>query len=267
MSDNTVYQPDENKKRFSQIYSGVFFLSIMVLITVIFTSIRTNVVTNSVLSKKNLAFLLIVSDDNGPLLTGVVLYNAQTKRLALVDIPYQAGDLLPMLKRSDRYSIFYQQGDLAQYQSSIETLLDLELLFFLDLHVEQLVHLVDLLEGFHLYFFAPINRINPLNEARYIYHAGKQYLDGERAKHVLYANINTQNYPEYLKQKNQPKQQNQNQKTEEPAPVSPLSQSPVPSSQINPLDESDSIIPEDNISKDNLLRQKICVICANCCLV
>ena len=172
MSNNLIYNPNESKKTFSRIYAGVFFSLLIALITVIFTLIRTDIVTNSVLKKENLPFLLIVSDENGPVMTEVVLFNAQTNRLALIDIPYEAGDLLPNLKRSDRYSVFYQQGDKESYRHSIEELLNINFLFTLELNVTQLVKLVDLLEGIDLYFFAPIDRINPITQKRYIYNAG-----------------------------------------------------------------------------------------------
>ncbi len=200
MSNNLIYNPNESKKIFSRIYAGVFFSLLIALITIIFTLIRTDIVTNSVLKKENLPFLLIVSDENGPVMTEVVLFNAQTDRLALIDIPYEAGDLLPNLKRSDRYSVFYQQGDKESYRHSIEELLNINFLFTLELNVTQLVKLVDLLEGIDLYFFAPIDRINPITQKRYIYNAGEQHLDGDQSRDFLYAVAGTSDYTEFLQQ-------------------------------------------------------------------
>ncbi|MEM9424936.1 MAG: hypothetical protein AAF975_09150, partial [Spirochaetota bacterium] len=151
MSNSVIYDPNENKRRFAKIYGSIFFLFIIALITLVFSLIRTDIVTNNVLKKENLPFLLIISDDEGPILTEAILYNARTKRLALVNIPNEAGDLLPDLKRSDRYSVFYRQGNQAAYRQSIEKLLDINFLFTLDLHIDQLIKLVDLLEGIRLY--------------------------------------------------------------------------------------------------------------------
>ncbi len=201
MSNNAIYENNENKKIIGRLYGGVFLLLIVILLTVLFTLTRTDIVTNSVLKKENLSFLLLISDDDGPIITEAILYNAETKRLALIDIPYEAGDSLPELKRSDRYSVFYQEGNLARYQSSIEKLLNLNFLFILDLHVNQLVKLVDLLEGISLYLFAPINHINPISKKHYIYNAGEQNLDGDQSRDFLYASkANTIEYNQFLQQ-------------------------------------------------------------------
>ncbi|WGK68834.1 LCP family protein [Candidatus Haliotispira prima] len=249
MSNNIIYDPNQNKKVFSRIYGVLFFVLIIALITVIFTLIRTDVVTNSVLKKENVPFLLIISDENGPLLTEAVLFNAKTKRLALIDVPYEAGDLLSDLKRSDRYSVFYQQGDGEAYKRSIENLLRFKFLFTLDINIEDLVKLVDLLEGISLYFFAPIDRINPSTQKRYIYHAGEQLLDGDRSRDFLYAGTKTIAYPEYLELKRKERERASGLQAGLPGLIGSPGQAET--------DELAERIEEDNsFEKSNILRQK-----------
>ncbi len=203
MPNKPVYDSDTNKKAFSQIYGTVFFILIIALTSIIFILIRTDVVTNSVLKKENIPFLLIISDENGPVLTEAILFNARTKRLALIDVPAEAGDLLAQLKRSGRYSVFYRQGQQEIYQRSIEELLRVKFLFVLDLHITELVKLVDLLEGISLYLFAPEDRIDPISRQRYIYHAGEQLLDGNQSRDFLYASTRTVPYEDYRSMKHE----------------------------------------------------------------
>ena len=120
MAKDFVYDPNSKQNSFSRIYGGVFCVFVVILGTLIFSLIRTDTVTNRVLENKNIPFLLIISDENGPLLSQAVLFHAKTRRLALIDIPPEAGDLLPQLKRSDRYSVFYRENNKAAYRQSIE---------------------------------------------------------------------------------------------------------------------------------------------------
>lgn len=169
-----------------RIISIVFIVAIIAVITIISSLVRTDVVLNSVLKRQNINFLLMVSDDSGPLLSEAVIFNPQTLRLALIDIPKEAGDLLPSLRRSDRFSSFYKKGDIADYQNALENLLKVEFLFSLELNVRQLSRLVDLVGGLDLYFFTDIDTENMVPNDRYIFSAGDQRLDGEQVLEYLY---------------------------------------------------------------------------------
>ena len=198
MAQNFIYDPENKKKSFSRMYGVLFCIFVVALGTLIFSLIRTDLITNTVLRKKNIPFLLILADDDGPLLSQAVLFHAKTRRLALIDVPPEAGDLLPQLQRSDRYSVFYRQKDKKAYRESIEELLKIRFLFVLDLHIDKLVPLVDLLEGIDLYFFAPVDQIDVKTKKRYIYNAGRQELDGDQARNFLYLGRNLLPYNEYL---------------------------------------------------------------------
>ena len=201
MAQDFAYDPNQKQNSFSRVYGGIFCVFAVALGTLIFSLIRTDTVTNRVLENKNIPFLLIISDENGPLLSQAVLFHAKTRRLALIDIPPEAGDLLPQLKRSDRYSVFLEEKNRAAYLESIESLLNIRFLFVWNLSVNKLVPLVDLLEGITLYFFSPVDQIDIKTRKRYIYHAGKQELDGDQARDFLYLGRDLLNYGQYLEKR------------------------------------------------------------------
>ena len=209
MAKDFIYDPDHKKNSFSRMYGFLFCVFMIALITLIFSLIRTDIVKNRVLENKNIPFLLILADQNGPLLSQGVLFHAKTRRLALIDVPPEAGDLLPQLQRSDRYSVFYREDDKTAYRQSIEELLNIRFLFVLDLSVDRLVPLVDLLEGISLYFFSPVDQIDVETKKRYIYQAGRQDLDGDQSRNFLYLGRGLFDYGEYLQNDNRNNGQNE----------------------------------------------------------
>jgi len=164
----------------------LLILIVLIFIVGIIFSIytfRSNPVEDAVSSNRVINVLFIIEDNKMPVSTYVLMYYPLTKRAAIFDIPGDLGLLLAKINRVDRIDQVYDPVRLAPYETEIEKLLDIEIIFSVVITKENLVSIVDLLEGVEIFIPTPVSHID--GSEIIIFPSGMTLLDGDKAS--LYA--------------------------------------------------------------------------------
>lgn len=163
-------------------------LALIALLTVgisvfVVLQVRTDRVKDTIDSGKLLAVLIVVSDKDQPLFNEVILYNPQTKKTALVDIPPETGSLISTLSRVDALSALFRPDDMKEYLAKVGQLTGLTVPFSIVMTADQLERQVDLLSGIDLFIPSVIEESK--TDPMVLLPSGNHVLDGSKARDYL----------------------------------------------------------------------------------
>lgn len=161
-----------------------FFILLALLLGVgIYFSIRVDVVKDASYRKRVIPFLLIILDDGKPIATEALFLHSGKNRLAIIDIPKEAGNTLKALMRSARYTALYNENNKQLYYDVIERLLGIRFLFYMEMSVGEFGSLVDILGGVDI--FVPHTIEMEERGQHYSIPGGSVILDGDKAMEYL----------------------------------------------------------------------------------
>lgn len=145
--------------------------------------VRTDRVKDSLDTGKPLAVLVSVADQGQPLFNEVILYNPQTRKTALIDVPPETGSLINSLSRVDALSALFKPDDMHDYLAKVGQLTGLSVPFYVVLTADQFEKQVDLLSGIELFVPSAIEeaKTDPMT----LIPSGNLVLDGSKARDYL----------------------------------------------------------------------------------
>ena len=141
--------------------------------------LRSDPVDEALSSDRVISVLYIIEKDEKPLSTFVLMCYPKTRRAAIFDIPGEIGMLLRRVNRVDRIDTVYNPNRMSYFESEIESLLGIDIIFTIVINAENLGKAVDLIEGVEL--FIP-SRVNIRDEGKLVlFPSGISRLDGDKA--------------------------------------------------------------------------------------
>jgi len=146
-------------------------------------TLRANPVEDALSGNRVINVLFILENEKKPVSTYVLMYYPVTKRAAVLDIPGELGLLISRINRVDRIDSIYDPSRIGGFQTEIEKLLDIEFNFTIVITKENLIPIVDLLEGIEI--FIPSSVSYREGEELILFPSGMTILDGDKAS--LYA--------------------------------------------------------------------------------
>ena len=170
--------------RLSQIDASRFLLVLIIIIiavgiTFAVLTFRSNPIEDALSANRVINVLFIIEDEKKPLSTYVLMYYPATRRAAIFDIPGELGLLLTRINRVDRIDMVYDPSRISSYENEIEKLLGVDINFSIVITKENLVSLVDLLEGVQI--FIP-SAVSHMEDGKIIlFPSGMTVLDGDKA--------------------------------------------------------------------------------------
>jgi polyisoprenyl-teichoic acid--peptidoglycan teichoic acid transferase len=144
---------------------------------------RSNPVEEAFSTNRVINVLFVIENNKMPISTYVLMYYPVTKRAAIFDIPEDLGLLIAKINRVDRIDKVYDQQRIGSYQNEIEKLLGVEITFSFVITRENLVSIVDMLEGVEIFIPAPVSYRD--ENGIILFPSGMTVLDGDKAS--LYA--------------------------------------------------------------------------------
>ena len=168
--------------------ASVFLLALIILLVVfgiIFSivSFRSNPVEDAISTNRVINVLFVIENDKKPLSTYLLMYYPATKRAAVFDIPGDLGLLISRINRVDRIDVVYDASRIGAYETEIEKLLGVDINFSIVITKENLVSIVDLLEGVEIFIPSPVFHWD--DDGIILFPSGMTVLDGDKAS--LYA--------------------------------------------------------------------------------
>jgi anionic cell wall polymer biosynthesis LytR-Cps2A-Psr (LCP) family protein len=170
--------------RISQTGASRFLLVLIVIILAVGITFavlffRSNPVEDALNSNRVINVLFVIENEKEPLSTYVLMYYPGTRRAAIFDIPGELGLLLTRINRVDRIDRVYDPSRINSYENEIEKLLGVEINFNIVITKENLVSLVDLLEGVQIFIPSAVSYRDDDNVI--LFPSGMTVLDGDKA--------------------------------------------------------------------------------------
>jgi len=160
-------------------------LIIVLLVAAVAFTIHTfssNPVEDALSDNRVINILFIIENEKMPLSTYVLMYYPVTRRVAVFDIPGDLGLLITRNNRVDRIDSVYDPSRIGGFQNEIDKLLDIKINFSIIITRENLVSIVDLLEGVEIFIPSPVMH---MGDEIILFPSGMTVLDGDKAS--LYA--------------------------------------------------------------------------------
>ena len=165
----------------------ILLLLIVLILTAsgvfIYLQIRTDKIASMIEDEQTLSFLLTVEEEDAIVFSEVVLFQNDTGKCALIDIPSNIGVLLQAENKIAALDTVFSSSNPAEYIEEVGRLLNYEIDHYLLLQRENLVKLIDLVEGLDLFIPNPIEFQE--GEEIVLLPSGSITLDGEKS--VLYS--------------------------------------------------------------------------------
>lgn len=170
--------------KLSKIDASRFLVAVIVFLLIIGVALavytfRTNPVQDALSGNRVINVMFIIEEDRVPLSTYVLMYYPRTRRAAIFDIPGELGLLITRINRVDRIDSIYEAARIGSYQDEVERLLDINIDFSIVITKENLVSIVDLLEGVEIFIPSPVSYRE--DDELILFPSGMTVLDGDKA--------------------------------------------------------------------------------------
>ena len=159
------------------------FLVLIGLGVYILVSLKIDDFKELVLDNKMISVVLVIEEEDKPVVTELFYYHPETKKGALLNIPEDTGEIIHSLNRVDRIDVIYNGLTPSEYLEQIHTMTGIQPDFYLTLSSRGLSGLVDYLEGVEVFLANPVET---QKEGRMILlPSGSLSLDGDKALDFL----------------------------------------------------------------------------------
>ncbi len=171
--------------------AGIFF-GVLILITIVGSvilirlQIQTDRITDLVAANEEFATVITITREGSPLSTQVLLYQPETRRASLIDVPGNLGVMIGELQRVDRIDRLFGEYGPERYREEISEMLDLEIEFHLAIEEDRLTEIIDLAEGVELFLSDTV--VEALGDGQ-VFPAGNVVLDGHKARQYFTATL------------------------------------------------------------------------------
>jgi anionic cell wall polymer biosynthesis LytR-Cps2A-Psr (LCP) family protein len=167
----------------SRLLLGSIILLIILGVAAAVYTLRSNPIEDALAANRVISILFVIEEGKKPLNTYVLMYYPGTRRAAIFDIPGNFGLLIAKINRVDRIDRVYEPARIASYENEIEKLMEIDINFAVVITKENLVSIVDLIEGVEIFIPSPVSYRD--DEQVILFPSGITVLDGDKAS--LYA--------------------------------------------------------------------------------
>jgi anionic cell wall polymer biosynthesis LytR-Cps2A-Psr (LCP) family protein len=167
----------------SRLLLGLIVLLIILGAAAAVYTLRSNPIEDALAANRVINILFVIEKDKRPVSTYVMMYYPVTRRAAILDIPGDLGLLITKINRVDRIDRVYDSARIGSYENEIEKLMGIDINFAVVITKENLVSIVDLIEGVEI--FIPSHVSYRDGGQIILFPSGITVLDGDKAS--LYA--------------------------------------------------------------------------------
>lgn len=150
---------------------------------------RPDILTNTFKKGLPVKILFFVSDGDDLKFIELFLYHPEQKKGGVFFIPPHLGTKIESLDRMDRISILYKKENITPLRKKIEQIIDMDIPFYIDMQVDNIVKMIDLVDGIEIFISNPVD-IEYEGE-KILLPSGSVILDGDKLKdYILYEEAN-----------------------------------------------------------------------------
>ncbi len=171
------------KKR-AKFDKGLLLLVLIVFIAAfsavfLYLQIRTDKIADAVKKGELIKLLFVIGDKEQLLFSEVFLYNPETNKGAIFDIPGDTGVIYESLERFDRIDVQYDGSKIGGFRQKVEELMGEAIPYYIHLYPEDIPRIVDLFDGMELFIANPVDIVSA--DKTVLLPSGSLVLDGSKA--------------------------------------------------------------------------------------
>jgi len=162
----------------------IILILIIVVATagILFTKLKTDQITSIIEAGRPVNMMIMVHDEGELIFSDLFLYDSNTGKGALFDIPGYMGSIIDKLKKMDRIDVLFDRSDPAVYSKKVSSILNVEIPFYISMDIQNFSKIVDLFDGIKMFIANPVELLDPDNLI--LLPSGNLVLDG--AKSIAY---------------------------------------------------------------------------------
>lgn len=155
---------------------------------ILFTKLKTDQITRAIDSGQPINMLIMVHDEGELIFSELFLYDSNTGKGALFDIPGYIGSIINKLKKIDRIDVLFDRSDPSVYTEKAAAILKVDIPYYISMDIKDFIKIVDLFNGIKIFIANPVELLEPDNLI--LLPSGNLVLDG--AKTVAYMGYNNE---------------------------------------------------------------------------
>lgn len=170
---------------------GIIFIALIIIIAVALSfvfafSLKTNTVEDALKEKGIMRTLFIVEDeDSSVLFSSVLIYNPQSNKAALVNLPGHTGAIYQSLGRVDKLEKVYSEAGVISFRNEVEKLLGMTIPYYAILTLDSFIKISDYLGGMRVFISEPVDCLSEEGD-RWLLPSGAINLDGDKINTYLH---------------------------------------------------------------------------------
>ncbi|OQY34629.1 MAG: hypothetical protein B6241_04180 [Spirochaetaceae bacterium 4572_59] len=167
----------------SIIILSLIFLILIALAVFILFSMKIDDYKEMVNNNKLISVAFIIEDKEAPVVTELFYYHPETRKGALLNLPEDTGSIIQSLNRVDRIDVVYDAHNIPEYLKQVSLLTGINSDFHIVVSADELVRIVDYLEGVEIFLSNPVVVQN--DDELVLLPSGSVTLDGDKALEYL----------------------------------------------------------------------------------
>jgi anionic cell wall polymer biosynthesis LytR-Cps2A-Psr (LCP) family protein len=176
------------KERQIKTDASVFLLAVIVVLVcagIFFTFIvlRSDPIDEAISNDRVINTLFVFESEGAPIASYVLMYYSGTKRAVIFDIPSEVGLIIKRFNRVGRIDTVYKPSHITAFESEIESLLGIDINFFIVYDLFSLEKIIDFMEGVELFIPVAVSVYEP--NSLILLPSGVTQLDGDKARLFL----------------------------------------------------------------------------------
>lgn len=158
----------------------ITLILIIVVITAItlFTRLKTDQITNAVDDGLPINTMIMVHDEGKLIFSDLFLYDSNTGKGSLFDIPGNMGSIFDKLNKMDRLDILFDKSDPSVYTAKLSGVLNVDIPYYISMEIHDFSKIVDLFNGIKIFIANPVELLDPDNLV--LLPSGNLVLDGTK---------------------------------------------------------------------------------------
>ncbi len=149
---------------------------------ILFTKLKTDQITRVIDSGQPINMFIMVHDEGKLIFSDLFLYDSNTGKGALFDIPGYTGSIINKLKKMDKIDVLFDRSDPSVYSEKVAAILKVEIPYYISMDIKDFANIVDLFNGIKIFIANPVELLDPDNLI--LLPSGNLVLDG--AKTIAY---------------------------------------------------------------------------------
>jgi len=139
----------------------ILIISLIVIIIsastgLLYTKLKTDRITSDIEVGKDINTLILVHKKGELIFSELFMYNSNTGKGSLFDIPGNMGSIINKLKKMDRIDVLFEEENPAIYTEKVSKILNTDIPYYLSITLDDFSKIVDLYEGVDLFIANPL---------------------------------------------------------------------------------------------------------------